>query len=258
MHRVYPSSVLITGASSGLGAALARHYAGAGKTLFLHGRDADRLDAIARTCRIKGAKVFTAALDVRDRTAIKTWVLECDDVTPLDLVIANAGISAGTGVDGETSEQAEAIFDTNMTGALNTLHPALSRMAQRQSGQIALISSLSSYSGWPGAPAYSASKAALRFYAEALNAVWAGRNIHICAVSPGFIRTPLTDINPFPMPFLMEADQAAAFIAKKLEKRPNQIVFPLPVRAAAVFLGLLPLGARLMILKNMPTKPGKS
>ena len=182
-----PRSILITGASSGIGAALAEAYAAPGVKLALSGRNEERLGAVARNCTARGAAIETRAIDVTDAAALGTWVREVD----ADLVIANAGISAGTGGAGEGTGQARRIFDVNLDGVLNTVHPALDAMlarpraSDRVRGQIALMSSIASFRGFAGAPAYCASKAAVRSYGEGLRNAHAADGIEINVICPG-------------------------------------------------------------------------
>ena len=168
-----PKHILITGASSGLGAELARTYAGPGMTLALTGRDTARLEAVAEQCRAQGATVETAVLDVTDAAALEGWMLARDDALPIDLAIANAGISAGTGGDTEPVEQVRRIFAVNVDGVMNTVLPLIPRMQARRRGQIALMASLAGFRGFPGAPAYCGSKAAVKIYGEGLRGVLA-------------------------------------------------------------------------------------
>jgi len=137
--------ILITGASSGLGAALAISMAAPGIRLSLTGRDNSRLSGIAATCSTLGAQTVTSVFDVTDPDAAKSCVDIADDAFPLDLVIANAGISAGTGRGGETAIQARAIFAVNVNGVANTILPTISKMRPRGHGQIAIMSSLAGF-----------------------------------------------------------------------------------------------------------------
>jgi NADP-dependent 3-hydroxy acid dehydrogenase YdfG len=227
-----PGHIMITGASSGIGAALARRYARPGAVLRLGGRDAGRLDAVAAECRARGADPRIAAVDVRDRAAMAAWIAEADHEAPIDLVIANAGISGGTGGvqgdggRGEARAQFDAICDVNMAGVANTAMPALRAMAARGRGQVALMSSLASFRGFPGAPAYCASKAMVRIWGEALRPDYAPLGVRINVICPGYVRSPMTDANDFPMPFLIEADAAASIIADGLARNVARIVFP--------------------------------
>src|SRR5690606_18853811 len=137
-----PRHILITGASSGIGASLAQAYAAPGIRLSLGGRDEKRLAAVAELCLAAGAEVSQAQLDVRDAEAMARWIEHEDSAVPLDLVIANAGISAGTGGSGETPEQARRIFAVNCDGVVNTVLPAIDVMRRRRRGQIAIVSSV--------------------------------------------------------------------------------------------------------------------
>lgn len=248
-----PKSILITGASSGIGAALARLYAAPGITLTLGGRDARRLNEVAGECRDMGAAVDAASVDVTDSEATARWVTAADDAAPLDLVIANAGVSGGT-LGGESLDQATAIFATNLDGVIHTVHPAADRMCARRSGQIAIMSSLASFRGLPGAPAYSASKAAVRSYGEALRGNLHRHNVGVTVICPGFVRTPLTDVNRFPMPLLMEAERAAWLIRRGLARNRARIAFPLRLYALAWLLGALPPSWTDRTLRRLPEK----
>ena len=253
-----PRSILITGASSGIGAALARRYAADGVHLSLSGRDAGRLNAVAEDCRRRGAGVTTALIDVTDTDSMRTWIAVTDDHHPLDLVIANAGISGGTAGGGESAAQARRIFEVNLTGTLNTIDPAIRRMETRKKGQIALFSSLAAFSGWPGAPAYSAAKGAIRLYGEALRGALARHGIEVSVVCPGFVATPMTDVNPYPMPLLMPAGRAADIIAAGLAKNRSRIAFPLPTYLLVRLISALPQDLGLALRRRLPEKPAAS
>ena len=203
-----PRSILITGASSGLGHAVAVEYAAPGTTLFLGGRNEARLEAVAGDCRKQGAEVHLKAIDVANAEAVRDWVVACDETSPLDLVLANAGISGGTsGLEGaEPEDQVRQVFDINVNGVLNTVLPMIPRMTERRAGQIAIVASLAGYRGVPGA-AYCASKAAVKVFGEGLTGVLHGVGVGVSVICPGYVRTPMTDVNKFPMPFLMDADR---------------------------------------------------
>lgn len=250
--------ILITGASSGIGAALARAYAAPGVVLGLTGRNGKRLRQVARDCEGQGARVLADVVDVTDRAAMADLLVRLDSEAPLDLVIANAGISAGMLADadgnktgGETEEQARDIFSVNLAGVLNTIWPAIHLMRARGVGQIAIISSLSAYRGMPGAPAYSASKAAVKAYGEALRPRLADDGIRLSVVCPGFVESRITAQNTFPMPFFMGADTAARRIRQGLLRNSGLIAFPWPMRLISWIFGALPapladrLGTRL-------------
>ncbi|MFC4351648.1 SDR family NAD(P)-dependent oxidoreductase [Fodinicurvata halophila] len=249
-----PRHVMITGASSGLGAALAAYYATDTTCLSLSGRNEARLEQIAERCRGKGAEVHAAPLDVTSQTACAEWIRQADDRQPLDLLIANAGISAGTGEGGETPDQTRAILETNCNGLVNSVMPALEGMRQRGRGQIALMSSLAAFRGFPGAPAYCGSKAMVRVWGEALRGELAPQGIAVNVICPGYVRTPMTDVNDFPMPFLMSAEKAAGIIARGLAANRARIAFPFPTYFAAWLLGVLPAGLTDGLLARLPRK----
>lgn len=249
-----PASILISGASSGIGAALARLYAAPGVNLALGGRDRRRLSGVAEDCRRAGASVRATAVDVVDAAAARRWVEAADDAAPLDLVVANAGISGGTHGGGESHAQAGAILATNVGGIVNTVHPAAERMRSRGRGQIALMSSLAGFRGLPGAPAYSASKAAVRVWGDALRGRLRRDGVTVSVICPGFVRTPLTDVNGFPMPFLMEVEDAARRIRHGLERGRARIAFPWPLYTAVRLAGLLPAAIADPIFGRMPEK----
>ncbi|MEX2648271.1 MAG: SDR family NAD(P)-dependent oxidoreductase [Alphaproteobacteria bacterium] len=248
------TSVLITGASSGLGAALAVAYAAPGVGLALGGRDQARLEAVAMRCRDAGAEVATASLDVVDARAMARWVVDADEALPLDLVVANAGISAGTGRGEETAEQARRVLAVNVDGAMNTVLPVIPRMVARRRGRIALMASLAGFRGFPGAPAYCASKAALKVYGEGLRGELAAKGVGVTVICPGYVDTPMTRANGFPMPMLQDAERAAAIIKRGIERGRARVVFPWPLALAAWLAGTLPPAWLDPMLARLPRK----
>jgi len=250
-----PRHILITGASSGVGQALAGAYAQSGVVLFLCGRNTERLEEVGHDCRTRGAEIFIKTLNVEDPDVMETWVNDCDARHPLDLVIANAGISAGTGgPDGETDEQVRRIFDVNITGVLNTIHPAITRMRDRGRGQIAIMSSIAGFRGMPPAPAYSASKAAVKSYGEGLRGHLKHDGLEISVICPGYVKSRMTDANTFPMPFLMDAPKAAGIIKRGLACNQGRIVFPWPMHALVWLLSVMPSSWSDRLLGNLPKK----
>jgi short-subunit dehydrogenase len=248
------SAILITGASSGLGEALARHYARPDTTLFLSGRDTARLEAVAVSCRAKGAQVLTRVLDVTDRVGMAAWIAECDRTRPLNLVIANAGISAGTGSGGEEEDQTRALFAVNIDGVVNTVWPAVTAMRPRRAGQIAIMASLAGFRGMPGAPGYCASKAAVKVWGEGMRGWLAGQGIKLSVICPGFVTSRMTAANDFPMPFLMDADRAARIMADGLARNKGRIAYPWPMLGLAWLSGALPDSVMEWIGRRLPAK----
>lgn len=238
-------NIAITGASSGLGRALALAAAGPGAMLHLAGRDAPRLGETAQACRAKGAQVTEAIMDVTDALAMEAWLRSC---TGLELVIANAGVSAGPGKGNcERAVQVRRVFSTNLDGVLNTVLPAMEMRVPR----VAVISSIAGLIALPTSPAYSASKAALDFWVRAAMPGAAREGVALTLVRPGFIRTPLTAKNPYTMPGLMDADKAAEIILAGIARGQKIITFPWWLAAFARLGNLLPA----WVFARVPGKP---
>lgn len=265
-----PKSILITGASSGIGAALALAYAASGRRLVLGGRNEARLQAVADQCRAAGAVVAAQRIDVTDRAGMDDWIGQSFAAGPIELVIANAGISGGTGgthVDGgdappgESQAQVERILAVNVAGVVNTVFPAIARMqklpreGQSPRGQIALMSSLAGFRGMPGAPAYGASKACVRSLGEGLRGRGLRHGIAVNVICPGFVKSPMTDINPYPMPFLMSAERAARIVVEQLARNRARICFPWRLWALVWLVNMLPVGLTDPLMARMPEKP---
>lgn len=251
-----PRSILITGASSGIGSALARVYAEPGVILFLGGRDSSRLREVSVDCAARGAEVQDQAIDVTDQARMATWITECDSTAPLDLVIANAGITAGTsaGQTAEPEEQVRRLFAVNVDGVLNTVLPAQRLMQPRGRGQLALMSSMAGFRGLAGASAYCATKAAVRVLGEGMRGMSPEPGIEVSVICPGYIRTPMTDVNQFPMPFLMSAEKAARIIQSGLSGNRSRIAFPWRMYAMLWFLQLIPVAMSDAIVTRLPRK----
>lgn len=251
-----PKSILITGASSGIGAALALEYAAPGVALAISGRNAERLDAVAEQCRAKGAEVAARTIDVTDKDAMAAWIQEVDSAHPLDLVVANAGVSAGAGSSplGETEAQARTIFQVNFDGVLNTVWPAVEAMRPRARGQIAITSSLAGMIALPGAPAYSTSKVAVKAYAEALHGALKPFGIIVTAICPGFVESRITAQNDFPMPLFMDAPKAARKIRRGLARGRVSVIFPWTLAAWVWVLSVFPPCWRVWLLSRAPKK----
>jgi short-subunit dehydrogenase len=253
-------SILITGASSGLGAGLAKNYAAPGVHLVLTGRDAARLETTAAACRDKGASVATGLFDLREAEPLGAWLLAQDEATPLDLVIAAAGVSAGTGADDmpEGVELAGMQVRANLLGTVHTVEPLLPRMIARGVGHVAVVASTAALRGLPYSPAYSASKAGVRAYGEALRALLRPKGVTVTVVVPGFFDTPMTDRWKGPTPFMLSLDKMVAAIRKGLDARKSRVVVPrlLALGTQAVDLLPAPIGDRIMRGFRFHIEPG--
>jgi len=237
---INPQSILITGAAGGIGAALARAYAARGVHLFLGDVSAEKLENLCQECNELGADARGRVVDVTDKRSMEEWITVSDEVSPLDLVIANAGISHGNLRKEETADQIRAVFAVNLDGTLNTVLPVLPIFRRRARGQIALMSSLAGLRGFPHAPSYCASKAAIRVFGQGLRARVKREGVTVSVVVPAFVKTPMTNANLYNMPLLLESDRAAAIIKRKLAQGRPEFVFPHPYPALAWFVSSVP------------------
>lgn len=253
-------SILITGASSGLGAGLAENYAAPGVHLVLTGRDAARLEKTASLCREKGATATTGLFDVREAEPYGQWLLAQDAASPFDLVIAAAGVSAGTGTDGMPEGVGLAAMQVraNLLGTIHTVEPLLPRMIARGGGHVAVIASTAALRGLPYSPGYSASKAGVRAYGEALRALLHPKGVTVTVVVPGFFDTPMTDRWKGPTPFMLSLDKMVAAIRKGLDARRSRIVVPRLLALGTQAADLLPaaIGDRIMRGFRFHIEPG--
>ncbi|MEZ5448217.1 MAG: SDR family NAD(P)-dependent oxidoreductase [Thiolinea sp.] len=237
-----PRCILITGASAGLGAALARAYAGPDMTLGLIARNNERLLAVAESCRQRGAQVVTASLDVTDTEALQTWIKNFDHAHPIDLLIANAGITSQLGPQGQAEplECIHRVLDTNLRGCIDSVDAVLHAMRQRGHGQIALVSSLAALHGMPVTPAYCAAKAGVKAYGEALRGWLAPEGIHVNVICPGFVESEMSRQFSAPKPFMISAEHAARRIQRGLSRNRACISFPFPLNLGMWLLSVLP------------------
>ncbi|TXL75686.1 SDR family NAD(P)-dependent oxidoreductase [Vineibacter terrae] len=245
-------TVVITGASSGIGRALAMEYADRGVTLGLLGRDQERLDAIAAACRGRGATVETIALDVRDADAMVGWLHAFDDRHPVDLLIANAGIVSGSGAGRRSEPLAAAlqVIDINLKGVIAALSALDSRMQARRTGHLVLVSSLAGLAPQPDLPSYSASKAGLVSYGAALRVRLRSRGVAVSVVCPGYVETPMADRQRSAKPFSWPTGRAAQYIRNRLDKRQRLIAFPWQLVFGIRLLPLLPTALQDWILSG--------
>jgi len=176
---------------------------------------------------------------------------EADDTRPLELIIANAGISSNISGDGDTARQ---ITETNIDGTLNTVTPIADRMSARRQGQIAIVSSMAAFHGIPGAPAYAASKAWCKSYGEGLRGRLGRHNVGVSVICPGFVESRITAYNRFSMPMIMKANKAAVIIKRGLAKNQPRIAFPLTIYFFTWLLDCLPPGWTGRLFAKMPEK----
>jgi short-subunit dehydrogenase len=238
----HPVTVLITGATGGIGEALARRYAQTGQTLILHGRDQARLSAIARACETLGARVVCITFDLCDAPGAETALRTLSSEHAIDLAIINAGVSRmiGAGEEVESWEVAKTVLAVNLDGAIASIAGVLPGMRRRGRGQIAIISSLEAYFGLPLTPTYCASKSALKAYGESLRGWLAPQGIAVNVVLPGFVRTPMSDRFSGPKPWMLSPARAAMLISRGLERNRARITFPRLLAWGMWWLAVLP------------------
>ena len=245
-------TVLITGASSGIGKALALHYAREGRHLALIGRDSARLQSAADECRRLGGTPHCGLLDVRSRDAMADWIAAFDRLTPVDLVIANAGLMAGTPPDGgiEPPDAGHGVVETNVLGVLNTVQPLLAAMMARRRGQIVIVSSIAAFIPLPDSPSYCASKSAVLAYGLSLRALLAPYGIGVSVICPGYVTTPMILREKGAKPFVMPPERAVALIVAGLKRNRPVIAFPFFFALATRLHGLLPDRIRRWLLRG--------
>ncbi len=246
--------VIISGASSGIGAALARHYLEQGATV---GAFARRDAPLRELAQAHPGRVHCAVVDVRDAAALRDAALEfmTREGVP-DIVIANAGVSWGTLTErAEDAQMFQSIMDTNVLGMMQTFQPFVERMREQGHGTLVGIASVAGFRGMPGSGAYSASKAASIAYLESLRVELRVSGIRVVTVCPGYIRTPMTDVNAYPMPFINEADDAARRIAHVIARGKSLAVVPWQMGLVAGVLRMLPNALYDWAFSKAPRKP---
>lgn len=259
------STVLISGASSGVGEAIAYECVRRGaKRLFLGGRNAERLSAVAEKCRGISAAVtvHTDIVEVTDETATRAWVENSNAVAPLDLVFANAGVATGV----ESEANIRTTFATNVGGVLNVSLPAIAAFRKNKESSnhncslfpvpcsLVLTASIAGYAPLPTCPSYSATKSCVKTWGLAMRGMLKKEGINVSVLCPGFIRSRMTDVNTCPMPFFMEADKAARIILDRVERNVGLIAFPWPMRFSVWMLSCLPARLTEFIASLLPAK----
>lgn len=244
--------IWITGASSGIGKEVARQYAQAGHTVCISARSRDSLAAVAKECAEMPGELHVVPVDVTDCEGVQTAYSEiCERVGIPDLAILNAGTHKENPVAQFDRALYSRIMDINYMGVVNCLQVIVPGCIERREGHIAVVSSVAGYRGLPKASAYGASKAALINMCEALQPELAAYNVRLRLINPGFVRTPLTDLNEFDMPFLMEVEDAARRMISKLQGNYFEITFPRRFTFMLKVLRMLPYGLYLRLTRNL-------
>ena len=248
-------NIWITGASSGIGEEVARQYVAAGHTVCISARNAAGLEGLVAEWSSAQGSAHAFPLDVTDAEAARRVYAEiCASVGVPDLVILNAGTHKENPVAEFSSASYQRIMDINYMGVINCLEPVIPGCLERRAGHIAVVSSVAGYRGLPKASAYGASKAALINMCEALQPELAEYGIKLRVINPGFVRTPLTDLNEFDMPFLMEVDDAARAMIERLEGNHFEITFPRRFTWLLKILRMLPYGIYLGMTRKLVNK----
>lgn len=218
---------IITGASTGIGAALGVELGRRGHKVGLIARRAELLIEVAARVEAAGGKAAWAAADVTQRESLEAALRELEaKLGPCDVLVANAGSGEPTPAHKVPIDAIERILDLNVKGVLYAIGAVLPGMVARKSGHITAVSSVAGFRGLPGTAGYSASKAYVTTLLEGFRQDLRRFNIAVTSINPGFIETPLTEVNKFPMPFIMPVDRAARIIADGLEARPAELTFP--------------------------------
>jgi NAD(P)-dependent dehydrogenase (short-subunit alcohol dehydrogenase family) len=254
MNAVTPLKVVITGASSGLGMALARHYLDCGAKVAALARRGELLHSLSAEFP---DRVFCYVLDVRDSPALQQAANDfIARAGAPDVVIANAGVSVGTLTEDAADLAAfQQVLDINVLGIVKTFQPFVEAMRAKQTGTLVGIASVAGIRGLPGAAAYSASKAAAISYLESLRVELHGSGVKVVTICPGYIRTPMTSINPYPMPFILDADDAARRMARAIARQTPFTVVPWQMGLVARILEWLPCWFYDYLFARAPRKP---
>jgi NADP-dependent 3-hydroxy acid dehydrogenase YdfG len=233
--------IIVTGATSGIGQALALHYAAPGIALGLIGRRQALLAQVTAQCLARGATVVPAALDVRDSTAMQGYAGQFLDHTGgIDIVIANAGSGVPDDLASGNASPHAWLFEVNVIGLLNTLLPFVPRMIQQQHGQLVAIASVAGFRALPGSTTYAATKIAARTLMEGYGWELQRHGITTTTINPGFVVSEMTASNKFPMPFLLPTDEAARRIVRAIAQKRRVYTFPWPMAILARLLPLIP------------------
>lgn len=221
--------IWLTGASSGIGEALAHEFARRGAKVAITARRKEILDGLVSTITSRGGTALAVAADVTNLAQMKQSAELIENTFgPIDILLANAGSHVPSKPENFDSAEYMQIMQLNFGGMLHSIEAVLPRMLERKSGRIAPVASLAGTRGLPKAAAYGASKAAMINFLESIRFHIRRSGVGVTIINPGFVKTPLTDKNDFHMPFLIDAPKAARIIADGLEKEKNDISFPFP------------------------------
>lgn len=249
-------NIIITGASSGIGAAIAEQYACEDTKLFLFGRDENRLFSIASLCKMKGAKVVIIKSDVRDKKDMENHLKIISRTHNIDVVIAGAGVSLGTlNQENHITEKMEIILDTNINGVVNTIMPLMEIMINQRNGNIVILSSMAGLIGLASSPSYSASKSAVITFGEALRGYFKRYNVNLSVVIAGYVDTPMTKKNNFRMFFMIDVKKAARKIIRGVKLNKPLIIFPLAIYYLIKIIKILP--TNILDIINSKIDPNK-
>jgi len=234
--------VVVTGASTGIGNAVVRKLASQQCKIGLIARSEDKLQALAKEVEQAGGQALVLPLDVSDFDSVHTAVQQVkEQFGGLDLVFANAGVGFLRPADKLKPYQVAQMLDVNLKGAINVLLAGLEVQLELGGGQLVGVSSLASYRGLPSSSVYSATKAGLSVFLESLRVDYAAKNIRVSTICPGYIKTPMTEGNKAPMPFLMEVDDAADLIVAAIEKEKKVYGFPWIIHSAVRLIKYIPV-----------------
>jgi len=247
--------IMITGASSGLGEALALHYATHENRLVLIARREDRLSDVAQRCRDRGAEVEMIIADVNNFEWMRE-IAEHLSEQPIDRIILNAGVSVGHGGGVTPFEDFERLFKTNFLSIHALLEPIIPKLMEQKKGEIVFISSLASLFTMPTSIAYSSSKRALNAYAEGLHYQLKPYGITVITILPGFIESEMTQKNHFKMPFYMSTEKGVARITHAIERKKIRYAFPFRFALMIRIVSLLPQSLRDIIVNFTNFKKG--
>lgn len=241
--------VWITGASSGIGAALANELVDRGAVVAISARRLDALEAVS------AGRMKVVPVDITDRAGVADAAQEVREALGgIDIVVLNAGTWEQAKLDDLDPAAFARHLDVNVVGTVNCLAAVLPTMLSQGRGTVAIMASVAGFRGIPGGMAYAASKAALINLAESIRAEAIGRGVSVVTINPGFVKTPMTQVNTFPMPFVIEPEEAARSIADGLAARRQEIIFPLPMAVVMKIARVLPVRVWTAISRRMGGK----